>query len=140
MWWNRRTGVNAGLTNISHRRALYHIPDRESLYRFILRYCTRAIGAAHEADVATALFISATISSFLCLERERIQQLVNLNCPSAILYREFRYSMSLTGVHLPDEPNQNVTHHVRTRCVALGPCRQPKGSSYLASARFLPPP
>jgi hypothetical protein len=120
MRWNRLTGIDTGLGDVPNRRALHHIANRESLYCFVLGDCTRAIGAAHEADVATAFFISATISSLFGL-RERTYSVIDIRAStlaSTILYREFRYSTQLSGVHLPCEHvKKKATHHLKLAVV-----------------------
>ena len=57
--------VNASLADIPNRGALDHVPHSEPLDGLVLAYSARAIGATHEGDVATALLVTAAISSFL---------------------------------------------------------------------------
>jgi hypothetical protein len=65
-----RTRVYRSLADIPHCSALNHVPHRESLNSLILRDCARAVRAAEEDNVSTALLVSAAISSFLGLQRE----------------------------------------------------------------------
>jgi hypothetical protein len=59
--------INGSLADISNSSALHHVPHSETLDSFILWDSTRAVGTAKENDMATALFVAATISSFLGL-------------------------------------------------------------------------
>lgn len=60
--------INGSFADIPNSSALYHVPHRETLDSFILWDCTRAVGTTKETDMATALLVAATISSFLGLE------------------------------------------------------------------------
>jgi hypothetical protein len=64
---NRIFIINGSLANIPNSSALDHVPHRETLDGFILWDCTRAVGTTKETDMATALLVAATISSFLGL-------------------------------------------------------------------------
>ena len=69
--------INGSLTDISNSSALYHIPHSETLDGFILWDRTRAVGTAKESNMATALLVAATISSFLSLRTK--MKLVSLS-------------------------------------------------------------
>lgn len=60
--------INGSLADIPNSCALYHVPHRETLDGLILWDRTRAVGTAKETDMATALLVAATISSFLGLQ------------------------------------------------------------------------
>ena len=62
-----RTMINGSLADISNSSALHHVPHSETLDSFILWDSTRAVGTAKENDMATALLVATTISSFLGL-------------------------------------------------------------------------
>jgi hypothetical protein len=62
-----RTRVDACVADVSDGGTFDHVSHREALDGLILPYTARAIGATHELDMATALLVAATISSFLCL-------------------------------------------------------------------------
>lgn len=59
--------INGSLADVPYSSALHHVPHSETLDGFVLWDCTRAVGTAEESYVATALFVAATISSFLGL-------------------------------------------------------------------------
>ena len=61
------TGIHARLADISHGRALDHVAHCKALDRLVFGDAPRAVGAAHEADVATSLFVAPAVSSFLGL-------------------------------------------------------------------------
>lgn len=62
-----RTWVDTGFADISNGRALDHVPHRETLDSLIFCDATGAVRATNETDVATALLVTAAISSFLGL-------------------------------------------------------------------------
>jgi hypothetical protein len=61
------TREDSRVLDITDGSTLHHVPHSETLDSLVLRYTTRAVGAANEHDVATAVLVSATISSFLGL-------------------------------------------------------------------------
>ena len=61
------TRIHARLADISHGRALNHVAHCKALDRLVFGDAPRAVGAAHEADVATSLFVAPAVSSFLGL-------------------------------------------------------------------------
>lgn len=63
----RRTLVDAGVADISDRRAFDHVPDGEAFDGLVFGYCTLAACASQEFDVAAAVLVAASISSFLSL-------------------------------------------------------------------------
>ncbi len=67
-----RTRVDGCFTDIPDGSTLYHIPHCKALDSLILCHAARAVGAAHEFDVATSLLVAAAISSFLGLRPETI--------------------------------------------------------------------
>jgi hypothetical protein len=62
-----RTLVHNVFLDIPNCGTLDHVPHGEALYGLVLRNAARAIRASHKCDVAAALLVAATISSFLCL-------------------------------------------------------------------------
>jgi hypothetical protein len=68
----RRTLIHTRIVYVPDGCALDHVPDGETLDCLVLSYCTSAIGAAHELDMATAFLVAAAISSFLGLKVERV--------------------------------------------------------------------
>ena len=63
-----RTRVDGSLADITNGGALHHVPHGESLDRLVLSNTARAVRAADEVNVATALLVAAIGSSFLGLE------------------------------------------------------------------------
>jgi hypothetical protein len=63
----RQTRIDAGVADISDGRTFDHVSYGEALDRLIFPYTTRAVGATHEFDMATAFLVATTTSSFLCL-------------------------------------------------------------------------
>jgi len=52
-------GENRRIGNIANGGGLNHVPDGESLNRFILWCASRAVGTADGLDVAATLLVSA---------------------------------------------------------------------------------
>lgn len=65
-----RTGVHARIADIPDSSTLDHVTDGEALDRLVLAHATRAVRAAHELDVATALLVAAVVSSLLGLQTQ----------------------------------------------------------------------
>jgi hypothetical protein len=70
-----RTRVDGSFTDIPDGSTLYHVPHCEAFDSLILCHAARAVGAAHEFDVATSLLVAAAISSFLGLYAQKQYQL-----------------------------------------------------------------
>jgi hypothetical protein len=68
-WREAVTLINARIqvADVSDRCNLDHVPDSESLDGLVLCHCARAVGAAHEFDMAATFFVAAAVSSLLCL-------------------------------------------------------------------------
>ena len=62
-----RTGIHARLADITHGRALDHVPHRKALDRLVFCHASRAVGAAHESNVAAPFLVAPAVSSFLGL-------------------------------------------------------------------------
>jgi hypothetical protein len=65
----KHTLVNASFADVSDGGALDHVPDCEPLNGLVLSDAARAIRAAHEGDMAAALLVAASVSSFFRLGR-----------------------------------------------------------------------
>lgn len=63
----RPTGINARFADITHGCALDHVPHGETLDRLVFGDASRAVGAAHESDVAAVFLVATAVSSFLGL-------------------------------------------------------------------------
>ncbi len=68
----RLTGVDTGLADITNGSALDHVPHGETLDGLVLSNDTRAVGAADDGNVATALLVASIISSLLGLRTQGI--------------------------------------------------------------------
>ena len=66
------TRVDRGLGDVADGSALDHVPHGEALDGLVLRNAARAVRAADEADVATALLVAAAISSLFRLQEGQI--------------------------------------------------------------------
>lgn len=62
--------VDAGFADVSDSGALNHVPHCEPLDGLVLSDAARAVGAAHENDMATSLLVAAAISSLFSLRGE----------------------------------------------------------------------
>ena len=56
-----------GFSDITDCSLFDHVTDHESLDCLVLRHTARAVGAAQELDVASAVLASSVVSSFLGL-------------------------------------------------------------------------
>lgn len=66
-----RTGVDGRLADITDGSTLDHVPHSEPLDRLVLRDTARAVRAADEANMATALLVASVIPSLLSLYPKR---------------------------------------------------------------------
>jgi len=57
--------VNTSLFDISDSSGLHHVSYSVTLDSLVFANAARAVGAAHERDMATAFLVAAAISSFL---------------------------------------------------------------------------
>jgi hypothetical protein len=75
---DRRTRVDGGLRDVTNSSRLDHVSDSEALDGLVLADASRAVGAADEVNVATAVLVTATGASLLGLgdamnSREEVQ-------------------------------------------------------------------
>lgn len=61
------TRINARLANITHGRALDHVPHGETLDRLVFGDAPRAVGAADETNVTAVFLVTTAVSSLLGL-------------------------------------------------------------------------
>ena len=78
----QHTRVDTGLADITDSRALNHVPHSETLDGLVLADASRAVGAADEVDVATALLVASVISSLLGLHNEFSKRVHQTECRS----------------------------------------------------------
>ena len=66
------TRIHARLADITHGRALYHVPHGKALDRLVFGDAPRAVRAADETDVAAVFLVTTAISSFLGLSNNGV--------------------------------------------------------------------
>ena len=91
-----RTLIHGSFWDITDGGSLDHVTDSKSLDCFVLWYTSRAVGAAHESDVAAAFLVATAISPLfrlLCkggqcwVSRTTTVDVAIPKCPSIYAYR-----------------------------------------------------
>ena len=100
--------INGSLADISNSSALHHVSHSETLDGFILWDCTRAVGTADESDMATALLVAATVSSFLGLRTK-----VKLVSPSRD--RSQGHPSARQAIHPASQLSTGARHSIRPK-------------------------
>jgi hypothetical protein len=95
------TCVDAGLADVPNRRALNHVPHCEAFDGLVFSNGTRTVGTAHEADMATTLLVTTSISSFLGLAARARISMMKRNQSSRPQRRHPPKSTSYSGIFPP---------------------------------------